>query len=90
MLIKEGKQDDHKLRQRTGRLSRHLEVFYPLLKERRISTEAKVLVYKTILRTISLVGHNFGQLTSAEHQSTSCRDEGILNHLKGIVKRRNE
>src|ERR1700755_3687053 len=53
MFGEEGRQEDE-LRERIGRFSKNVGMLYPLLKERGIPTEVKVLIYKTIIRPILL------------------------------------
>src|ERR1700755_960326 len=55
MFGEEGRQEDE-LREIIGRFSKNVGMLYPLLKERGIPTEVKVLIYKTIIRPILLYG----------------------------------
>ena len=42
------------MKERKGKFSRNVGMLYPLLKEKRIAREVKVMIYKTILRPILL------------------------------------
>ena len=82
----EGRLQD-KLRGRVGRFSNNVGMLYPLLKERGIPTEVKVLIYKTILRSILLYGSECWAMNRVHKSRIEAAEMRLLRVIRGVSLR---
>src|SRR6201990_2655800 len=86
MFGEEGRQED-KLRERIGKFSKNVGMLYPLLKDRGIPTEVKVLIYKTILRPILLYGSECWAMNTVHNSRIESAEMRVLRVIRGISLR---
>src|ERR1700755_2610426 len=82
----EGRQED-KLRERIGKFSKNVGMLYPLLKERGIPTEVKVLIYTTILRPILLYGSECWAMNRVHKSRIEAAEMRVLRVIRGVSLR---
>ena len=82
----QGRQDDE-LKGRIGRFSQNVGMLYPLLKEKGIPTEVKILIYKTILRPILLYGSECWAMNTMQKSRIEAAEMRVLRLIRGVSLR---
>ncbi|KAL7636085.1 UNVERIFIED_CONTAM: hypothetical protein RMT77_013904 [Armadillidium vulgare] len=82
----EGRLEDE-LRERIRRFSKNVGRLYQLLKERGIQTEVKVLIYKTILRSILVYGSECWTVNTVYKSRIEATEMRVLRIFRGVSLR---
>lgn len=87
VIIDEQGRLDEELKERIKKFTGNVSMLYPLLKERGIPREVKVLMYKTILRPILLYGSECWALNTIQKNKLEAVEMRVLRIIKGVTLR---
>ena len=75
------------LKERISKFSRNVGMLYPLLGEKSIAREVKVLIYTTILRPILLYGSECWTLNTAQKSKVKAAEMRVMRVIRGVTRR---
>ena len=85
--IGEKKLQETEIHNRVAKYSRNVSMMYPLLKDRFVPRECKVVIYKTILKLILLYGSEIWAVTSRTEPNLQAAERMVLRLLKGVTRK---
>ena len=84
--IREKNLQETEIQNRIAKYNRNVSMIYPLLKDRFVPRECKVVIYKTILKPILLYGSEIWALTSRTASNLQAAEMMVLRLIKGVTR----
>ena len=78
---------ESEINNRIAKFNRNVGMMYPLLKDRHIPKECKLIIYGTILKPILTYGSEMWALTSKTESKLQAAEMRVLRLIKGVTRR---
>ena len=83
----DGTLQEREINERISNYNTNVGMMYPLLKDRHVPRQSKIIIYKTILKPILLCGAETWSPTTKTHYKLQAAEMRVLRLIKGVTRR---
>ena len=87
VCVNDGNLQERESNERISKYTTNVGMMYPLLKDRHVPRQSKIIIYKTILKPILLYGAETWSLTTKTQSKLQAAEMRVLRLIKGVTRR---